>query len=179
MPQFSIEKRVHISLIQIFGVINPFNTPLHKIGSMKTEAFVGGCLHVHTPCTASGALWAEAFVGGCLHVHTPGTASGALWAEAFVGGCLHVHTPCTASGAPALTRAPCLAEGCAVSIHILSNSHTRIPACSLCPDPCQRCSSSSLWQLCCHKTGEGASMSEQKNLQKNPLGSWCKPHVLV
>ena len=56
MPQFSIEKRVHISLIQIFGVINPFNTPLHKTGSMKTEAFVGGCLHVHTPGTASGAL---------------------------------------------------------------------------------------------------------------------------
>ena len=154
MPQFSME---NISLIQTFGVLKQFNTLLHTIGS----------------------LWAEAFVGGCLHVHTPCTASGPLWAEAFVGGCLHGHTPCTASGAPALTRAPCLAEGCAVSIHILSNSHTRIPACSLCPDPCQRCSSSSLWQLCCHKTGEGASMSEQKNLQKNPLGSWCKPHVLV
>ena len=146
MPQFSIEKRVHISLIQIFGVINPFNTPLHKIGSMKTEAFVGGC----------------------LHVHTPGTASGALWAEAFVGGCLHVHTPCTASGAPALTRAPCLAEGCAVSIHILSNSHTRIPACSLCPDPCSDAAHPVSGNCAVIKLGKGPRCQNRKICRKIP-----------
>ena len=40
MPQFSIEKRVHMSLVQIFGVIIQFNTPLHRTGSMRVEAFV-------------------------------------------------------------------------------------------------------------------------------------------
>ena len=52
MSQFSIE---NISLIQIFGVLNQFNTLLHKIGSMWAESFVWVRLHEHTPHTVSGA----------------------------------------------------------------------------------------------------------------------------
>ena len=58
MYQFSIEKkkRVHTSLIQIFEVINPFNTPLHKIGSVKTEAFSGAVFMDTHPAQCRGLL---------------------------------------------------------------------------------------------------------------------------
>ena len=53
------KRRVHISLIEIFVVINQFNTPLHKIGSMKTEALSGPVFMDTHPAQCRGLLHLE------------------------------------------------------------------------------------------------------------------------
>ena len=45
--------------MQIFEVLNQFNTPLHKIGSMETEALSGAvCMDTH-PSQCRGLLRLE------------------------------------------------------------------------------------------------------------------------
>ena len=87
MPQFSIEKGVHISLIQMFGVINPFNTPLHKIGSMETEALSGPVFMDTHPAQCRGLLHLE---GLCAWFKAVLSASTFL--VILTQGFLHLHS---------------------------------------------------------------------------------------